>query len=151
MAAPSAMTLFQIFKQYLGDGTIDLDTDTINCAIMASGWTPNAATQGVWADISASEIANGNGYTTGGVALTGKTYIATGGVAAFKSSNPGWTGSGAGFAGRYYVFYKVGTANSKTNPLIGYGLFDSAPADVSFAPGNTINLVQPAAGWFTNT
>jgi len=149
MAAPSALTLYDPFKQYLGDGTIDLDTDTIKCLIVSSAYTPSAA-HSVLADIT-NEVANGNGYTTGGVALTGATYLQTAGVAAFKSNNPAWTGASAGFTGRRYIFYKLGTANAKVNPLIGHGLLDSANADVSFAAGNTVTLTMNAAGWFTNT
>lgn len=152
MAAPSAMTLFQAFKADLGNGTHDLDTNAYVCCLMPSSWTPNAATQAVWADISASELATANGYTQGGVSLGACTYNQTAGTAAFKSAaNPAWTGSGAGFAARYYVIRANGTYNTKVNPLIGYGLLDSAPADVTFAPGNQITLTMNAAGWLTNT
>lgn len=152
MAAPSALTLFQSFKAYIGDGTFDLDTDTIKVALFTSALTPNVATQSVLADISSNEVANGNGYATGGVALTSCTFTQTAGTAAFKSgNNPSWTGSGAGFAARYAVLYKAGNANGRTNPLIGYITLDSAPADVSFGAGNTVNLTMNAAGWFTLT
>lgn len=151
MAAPSALTLFDAFKQYIGDGTIDLNTDTIKVQLHTSTFAPNVATMGVLADVT-NEVANGNGYTTGGVALTGITFNQTGGTAAFKSGNdPAWTGSGAGFSARYALFYKSGTANAKVNPLIGYMLLDSAPADVSFGVGNTVTLVQHANGWLTLT
>lgn len=151
MAAPSALTLFNAFKAYLGDGTIDLDTDTIKVQLHTSTFAPNASTMGVLADVS-NEVANGNGYTTGGFTLTSPTYTQTAGTAAYKTgNNPSWTGASAGFVARYALFYKSGTANAKVNPLIGYMLLDSAPADVSFAAGNTVTITQNAAGWFTNT
>ena len=151
MAAPSSLTLFYPFKAYLGDGTIDLDTDTIKVALLTSAYTPSTA-HAILADVSANEVANGNGYTTGGVTLTSCTYTQTAGTASFKSgNNPGWTGSGAGFNARYALFYKSGTANGKVNPLIGYMLLDSAPADVNFAPGNTVNIVMHTNGWILNT
>lgn len=149
MAAPSALTLYDAFKQYVGDGTIDLDTDTIKVALVSSAYTPSSA-HSVLADIT-NEVANGNGYTTGGVTLTSLSYTQTSGTAKFTSSNPSWTGASAGFVARRAIFYKSGTANAKVNPLIGHMLLDSAPADVSFAPGNTVTITMNAGGWLTNT
>ena len=151
MAAPGALVFFNSFKEYLGDGTFDMNTDTIKVQLHTSTFAPNVSTMTVLADVT-NEVANGNGYATGGVALTSCTYTQTAGTAAFKSgNNPSWTGATAGFVARYAVFYKSGTANSRVNPLIGYMLLDSAPADVSFAVGNTVTLTMNAAGWFTLT
>lgn len=36
-------------------------------ALVKSTWTPNNATDELWAAASANELANGNGYTTGGI------------------------------------------------------------------------------------
>lgn len=36
-------------------------------ALVGSGWTPNNVTDELWSAASGSEIANGNGYTTGGL------------------------------------------------------------------------------------
>jgi hypothetical protein len=150
MAAPSAITLYNAFKAYLGNGTLDMDTNTIVVTLHTSTHTP-AATHAATADLT-NEVANGNGYTTGGFTLTGISYNQTSGTAAFKSgNNPSWTGSGAGFSARYAVFRVMATQNTIVGPLIGYMLLDSAPADVNFAVGNTITVTQHANGWFTNT
>jgi hypothetical protein len=150
VAAPSALTLFNAFKAELGNGTFDMDGNSFVVTLHTSAFTP-ALTMVASADLT-NEVANGNGYTTGGVALTSPTYNQTSGTAAFKTgNNPSWTGSGAGFVARYYVLRANGTLNGIVNPLIGYELLDSTPADVSFAAGNTVTLVQNAAGWFTNT
>lgn len=150
MAAPSALTLYNAFKKYLGDGTLDMDTNTVVVTLHTNSYTP-ALTHAATADLT-NEVANGNGYTTGGFTLTGLTYNQTSGTAAFKSgNNPSWTGSGAGFSARYAVFRVMATQNSVVGPLIGYMLLDSTPADVAFAAGNTVTITQNAAGWFTNT
>jgi hypothetical protein len=150
MAAPSGLTLFNSFKADIGNGTFDMDANSFVVTLHTSSFTP-ALTMAVSADLT-NEVANGNGYTTGGVALTSPTFTQTSGTAAFKTgNNPSWTGSGAGFTARYYVLRANGTLNGKVNPLIGYGLLDSAPADVSFAAGNTVTLTQNAAGWLTLT
>lgn len=143
MAAPSALTLYYPFKAKLGDGTIDLDSNTITVSLHTSSYTPSTA-HSVTSDLT-NEVGNGNGYTTGGYTLTGCTFTQTGGTAAFKSGvNPSWTGASAGFTARYAVF-RAGTN------LIGYMLLDSAPADVSFSVGNTVTISMNASGWFTLT
>jgi hypothetical protein len=151
MAAPSALTIFNTFKANLGNGTVDLDTNSFKAALFTSAAALAAGTGEVFGDLT-NEVANGNGYTSGGFALTSPTFTQTAGTAAFKTgNNPSWTGSGAGFAARYLVLYASGTLNGKVNPLVGFMLLDSAPADVSFAAGNTVTVTQNAAGWFTLT
>lgn len=48
-----------------------LNGKTVRAALMQGGFTFDPDTHGQYADVSASEVANGNGYTTGGIALTG--------------------------------------------------------------------------------
>ena len=56
---------------------IDYNSDTIYAALMGVGYTPNLDTHAYWSDVVASEIANGGGYTTNGVLLTGCTITYT--------------------------------------------------------------------------
>ena len=102
-----AFTLFNNAKKFLGDGTLDLDTNTIKCMMLTSAFTPNVATQSVKANIVANEVANGNGYLTGGVTVA-CTWVLAGGTVTFDSADPSWTGATAGFAGRYLVWYASG-------------------------------------------
>jgi len=68
-----ATELSNHFKYLLEKGDIDLDNDTIKCALMASGFTFDKDNHETWADVSSDELAEGNGYTSGGQALTGAT------------------------------------------------------------------------------
>ena len=150
MAAPSAITLYNSFKEYLGDGTFDMNSNSFVCTLHTSTYTP-ALTHAVSADLT-NEVANSNGYTTNGFALTSPTFTQTSGTAAWKTgNNPSWTGATAGFVARYAIFRAAGTLNARVNPLIGYMLLDSAPADVSFAVGNTVTISMHTNGWFTLT
>lgn len=154
MSAPGAIVFFNAFKGWIGDGTFDMDGSSFKAVLMTSTFTPNVATMSLFGDagVSTNEVANGNGYTTGGVALGGLSFSQTAGVAAFKSTtNPAWTGSGSGFVARYLLIYASGTLNGRLNPLVGYMLLDSAPADVSFAAGNTVTVNWNASGIFTLT
>jgi len=149
MAAPGPVVFFNSFKEYLGDGTFDLNTDTFAWSLHSSAFSPNVSTMTVAADLT-NELATANGYT-GPQNLTGVTYAQTAGTGKFDANDSSWTGSGAGFSARYQVLRKVGTANARVNPLIGYRLLDSAPADVSFGAGATIAIQEHANGIFTLT
>lgn len=50
---------------------MDFSADTFKIRVMASGFVFNKDSHAVWADVSASELANGNGYVTGGNTLSG--------------------------------------------------------------------------------
>lgn len=125
--------------------------NTFKLALVASTWTPDNSDTGneVWADISANEIAAGNGYTAGGVTLTGVTLTQAGGTVKFASSNPSWTATGTGFpAWRRGVIYAVGTLNGKVNPIVGYFLGDATPADVpATTTSNSPLTVTAPANW----
>lgn len=148
MAAPGQVQFTNNFHQWLGDGTFDMDADTFAISIHSSTLVPNAATMSVFSDFT-NEV-TGGGYVAGGVTLTGVTWVQTAGVCAFKSgNNPSWTATGANWAGRYAVIRKVGTANARVNPVIGWFVLDSTPADVTFVVGQAVTITQHANGWFT--
>lgn len=121
--------------------------------LTASTYTPDTDNAGhsVLADIT-NELANGNGYTTGGVALSSPTIadFSTTGYK-FSTGNASWTASGSGIpAWRYGVIYVVGSLWGLSSPLLGYFTGDSAPADIPLtAAGNSLQVNCPANGWFT--
>lgn len=49
-------------------GAVDLDTDTLKYTLHTSTWTPNQDTNDFFDDAT-NEVANGNGYATGGITL----------------------------------------------------------------------------------
>ena len=66
--AAGTFTLFQRAKEFLGDGTMDLDTHTFKGMFVSLSYSPNMS-HSVIAQISGNEI-SASGYTTGGHALT---------------------------------------------------------------------------------
>lgn len=145
--AAGAFTFYDSFSEALGDGTIDLDTQTLRLALFTSSYTPNVATQATYAGIT-NEVANGNGYTTTGEALTSVTWGQTGGVATLDAADVTWTASGGSIVARYAVLYSAGATG---NDLIGYFLLDSTPADVTATDGNTLTVQWNASGILTLT
>jgi hypothetical protein len=118
-------------------------------ALVSSAFTPDDTDTGneVWGDVSANEIAAGNGYTAGGVALTGVSLALASGKVKFTSDVAQWTATGAGFpAWRHGYVYYSGTLNGKVNPIVGHFLGDAAPADVpATTPANSPLKITPNA------
>ena len=132
----------------------DIVGATVKCALVSSTWTPDATVTGnsLWADMSANEV-SGNGWTAGGLTLASMVATAIAGGYKFASASPAATASGGSIpAFRYAVFYVSGTLWGKVNPVIGYFLGDTTPADIAATTvGNTLTLNCPAAGWFDIT
>lgn len=146
---------FTLFAKNKADFRMnDIVAATVKIALVSSAYTPNITATGnsLWADVSANEIANGQGYTTGGGTMTGLAATVTAGNNGFYLTGtlPAWTASGTGIpAHRYYVMYLSGTVWGKVNPLIGYFLGDSTPADIPLTTsGNTLTVTTPATGWY---
>lgn len=145
----ASITFYNSFREYIADGTIDLDTDTFKVTLHTSTYTPSAA-HTVYADLT-NELATANGYTNGGVALSSVTWGHTSGTATFDAADTTWTASGGSIVARYAVIRKDGTANAIVSPLVAYVLLDTTPADVTTTTGNTLTLAWNASGIFTIT
>lgn len=130
---------FDHFKKLLRSGAIDMSSGTFKLAMVTSSYTFDA-TDTVWADISANEVANGDGYTTGGKALTNLSVAANG---KWDADDATWTGLTKTF--RRLILYKEGTFGGLVNPVLFAILPDDTPADVSVV-GSTYALVWNALG-----
>jgi len=148
MAAAGKFKVYDFAKLYLGDGTLDLN-DTTNWKLALFQSTSNCNTlgvgTGVYADLT-NEVANGNGYLTGGVDVTGITYGQTAGTATFDCDNAAWTASGGPITARFAVLYKNATVNSIVKPLYCVCLLDVAPADVTVTDGNSLTIQINVSG-----
>lgn len=80
-----------------------------------------------------TEVANGNGYTTGGNSAAVSSSTTTAGVFKLVLSSPAvWTGSGAGFTFRYAVL-----TDTTTGTNVGYWDYGSSQA---VAVGETVTV-----------
>lgn len=107
--------IFNNFAYDLGLAVFDLGSDTLKLCLLTDAYTPDA-TDAVYGDLS-GEVANGNGYTTGGASLSGKSWTKYNDQGILDASDVSWTS--ATFTARYAVLYDDTAA---TKPLIG--LFD---------------------------
>lgn len=140
----ATFTFFDEFKKYLGDGTIDLDSHAFK--IVLTNTAPTPGTNTVLADIT--QIANGNGYTTGGNTLGTVTWAETGagtGIWQFTSADSVWTASGGNIGPFRYVVMYDDTPTTPADPLVGYLDYGSG---VTITTGNTFTVDVGANGWF---
>jgi hypothetical protein len=99
-----AFNKFNLFVQDLEEGKHAFTT-TGTYKVMLTNTAP-VATNHVYADISATELAAGNGYTTGGDAVTVTDANVTG-TETVSGASVTWTASGAGMGPfRYAVLYR---------------------------------------------
>jgi len=135
----SSFTLYSIFRKYIMDGTLDLDTNTIKLALVTSDYVFDAS-HAVLADVLSSPspevvavASPDNGYTAGGKELTGcaVTKIDSPSAGKFDANDVTWIALTATF--RYGILHAVGTLNGIVNPLIGCILYDTEPADIVVA------------------
>jgi len=140
MAAAGPWVLYNDFKFNAFKKLMDLSSDAMMVALVTSASNAISATMSpaTYASVT-NEVANGNGYTTGGVSV-GAGSLTGGGAnstVTFDVADASWTGSGAGITARAAVLYD-NTATGKN--LVAYCLLDAAPADVVIAPGNTLTI-----------
>jgi hypothetical protein len=104
--------IYNKFKEYMADGTIDLDNDTFKMALLDDGHTPDASGE-TWADVMADELAAANGYTQSGETLASVTWTSLGDVGTMNlnATDPEWTS--ASFTARYGVVWDTTPVGGK--------------------------------------
>jgi hypothetical protein len=115
-------------KYLLATGIVDFSADTFKIALMATAYSFNKDTAHGYADVSASELASGNGYTTGGNTLSGVavTEDDTDDRTEITWSNTTWTASsGAIGPSPGAIIYDDTVTTPVDDPIIGYIDFGS--------------------------
>lgn len=106
--------------------TVNLETATVKLALVTSSYSPNRDTDDYRNDFTAAEVANGNGYASGGVTLTGVayTYDSASDQIRIDVNDPSWTFTGSK-TWRYGVVYVDTAGGDSTDPLIALLTWDS--------------------------
>ena len=136
----AAFNKFNLFVDALCKGGVNLSSDTIKA--MLSNTAP-VATNAVYSDVSGTELANGNGYTTGGATVTGVSLSNSSGTESLAVGTTTFT-SATGTMGpfRYVIYY-----DSTTGKLIGWYDYGSS-VSLNGAASETF-VVQPGSALFT--
>jgi hypothetical protein len=140
--AAQAWTLYNRAKFYIGNGTVDLDSDVFYIALFKSTSNFATATLSTFGSLT-NEVASGNGYSTSGKTLSATTW-ATGGSAEeyrFDSTAVIWTATGGSLTSiQGAVIFASG------GQLVAYSSLSSSAFAVS--TGNTLTITPSANGIF---
>ena len=135
MAITQAMST--LFKKDVMLGDHSLDTNTLHIALYTSSATLSAATDGY---ITANEVANGNGYTTGGIALASKTVEENSTSGVFDAADPEFTS--ATFTARGALIYNKTLGDASSNSRGAIAILDFG-GDFTVS-GGSFKVVFPA-------
>lgn len=139
--ATGDVTVFNKAKEWLMDGTFDLDTNTFKCAILDNTTAPTAST--VTPTLSDfTEVGSAGSYTAGGETLT-MTWGESGGTATLDSTvNPNWTQNASNDTDAYWgLVYQTGLHNGTTDAALCFvelgGPVDMTAGDLTITWDNT--------------
>ena len=144
--AASAWVVHDKFKEYLGDGTVDMDADAFKMILCLS--TSNIATTSIdgYATVT-NEVATNFGYTQGGESITSPTWVESSGTVTFDCDNVVWTASGGSITARYAAIYDDTVTTPVADPFVCDSQLDTG--DVTATTGNTFTVAIHASGVFT--
>jgi len=143
--AATAWTFYNSFREYLGNGQFDLDgTGTgFYLALHTSAASANANNVALSTQASlGNEVANGNGYATGGASVTSRTWasVATNKYR-FDSTAVTWTATGGTVPNiKYAVVYQAG------GKLVCFSKLTTS--QFTLAQDNTLTVTPSATGIF---
>lgn len=127
-------------KYLLATGAIDFSGDTFKIILMQSGFTFDIDNHEEYADVSGNELANGNGYTTGGATLAGVavTEDDVDDRCEVTWNNVTWSAVGGAIGpASGAIIYDDTVAN---DPIVGYIDF---LADYTQPDGGTVTIIAP--------
>lgn len=129
---------FNAFAAWMPNGNVNLSSDTVKFLLTN---TVPVATNSIYSDISANELASGAGYTTGGASATLVSSTQTSGTYKYVASlaSPTWTATGSMGPFRYVVAYDSTPASNKS--LIGWWDYGSS---LTLASTNTFTVTLDA-------
>jgi len=136
-----------IYDQAIEDivsGAIDLDSDTLKVILLDTD-ASFTATNTDLTDISGDEIANGNGYTTGGATLSNVSVTDSAGTTTVDADDVTWTASGGNIAAFAAAIYDDTHANNRLIAFIDFG------GEIIAGNGTNFNIVWNGSGILTVT
>lgn len=139
------VVVFNTAKEWLADGTFDLDTNTFKCAILDNTTAPTAAT--VTPTLSDfTEVGAAGSYTAGGETLT-LTWVESGGTVTLdETTNPTWAQNGSNDTDAYWgLVYQTGLVNGVTDAALCY-VDLGGPVDMT---AGSLTITWNASGIFT--
>jgi hypothetical protein len=143
----AAFNKFNLFSEDLCRGVHNFQSGGATYAVMLTNTAP-VATNHLYGDISANELAAGGGYTVGGI-TSAMADRSTGGVESVTATNVTWTASGGGIGPFRYVVVYNQSQTTPLKPLVCWFDYGSS-ITLNGTNGDTFT-VNFGAGFFTAT
>ena len=147
--ASGDVTVFNQFKEDLGNKVFDLDGDTLKLALVTSVVTPAATTAGPHfggtgtTNLATNEVTAGGNYTAGGVTLTSTTFNEATGTVTFDAADISITqAAGNPTNARWGIIYSDTDTNKRCIAFVDLG----SDSDLS---GGNFTITWNASGIFT--
>ena len=147
--AATAWAFYNSFREKLGEGDFDLSGTSVNftMSLHTSAASANAtnAVLSTYASI-ANEVAAGNGYATGGLSVSARTWAAgaSAGVFRFDSTAVVWTATGGDVDSvKFAIIYQSG------GKLVCYSKLSTSQFNLT--EDNTLTVTPSANGIFELT
>jgi len=147
--AAAAWVIYNKFKEYVMDNTIDIDADVFALALFTNASNAATATLSTRTQVTNEIVAQG-GYAAGGRTLSAVTWAtgASAGEMRFDCTAKIFTASGANLSAiQYAVIYDITTgASAGAQKLICYSTLSASQFSVT--DGNTLTITPSANGIF---
>ena len=107
------ITFFNSFKEYLADGTMDMDDDDFRIILLDSDYTFDAAhSEKPQTSVSNEQLPTANGYTQNARSINA-TWVNSAGVITFDGDDITWTASGGAISASHAIIYDSTHASDK--------------------------------------
>lgn len=149
MAAQS-WKFYNLAKKKIGNGTISLASTVMRMSLVTSASNFATRTLGTFQSLT-NEIADGNGYSTSGKALTGEVWTVGASAQQYKwdADDVVWTGTGGAIANIKGAVIWVSGASAGARHLVAFASLTST--QFTLASGNTLTIQMNSAGIATLT
>ncbi len=145
--AAGAFTFYNFAKKYIGDATIDLDTNTFAMSLHTSATNCADITLTAFGELN-NEVASANGYSSSGKNLASLTWTVGASAKEYRwdAADLIWTASGGNIANvKFAVIRKVG-ASALDSFLVCFSQLSTSQFTVT--TGNTLTIAPSANGIF---
>jgi hypothetical protein len=139
---PVSISLYDHTAKRFGDGSNAVG-DTYKLKLLTAATFD--ATHTTLTATGGTEVANGNGYLTGGATLGSVVVNQTGNDAAFDAADVTWSASGGSITASYGIIYNSTDSNSPPVAFIDFGGSQSA------GDGTDFKIIWNASGIVTFT
>lgn len=145
--AAGAWTVYNKAKKKIGNGTISLAATVFRMTLHTSAMR-TALTLSTHASLS-GEIADGNGYSTSGKALTSEVWTvgASAGSYKFDADDAFWSANGGSIANIKYGVIWLSAASAGGRHILCRSLFSASPFTLS--TGNRLTVTMNTLGILT--